>query len=193
MVSPANRFKRDARGQAMIETALMLPGLLFLVFNVVNFGYFFLMAINVAASPRSGVLYSILGGSTPTSIDLASPGPTTAITSISYLTLRDMTGAIPSGGSAKVQVCTVKSGVTGTGTSQISVCNQYNSSPAYTPAADPEAPFFVLNRVDVTYTFSPLLDQRLFNLVLLASPVCTGTGGSVTCTFHRQASMRAMN
>lgn len=177
----------------MVETALLLPFLLGLVFNVVNFGYFFLMALNITAAPRSGALYSILGGSTPPGLNLADPGPTTAVNSVSFLTLRDMTGAIPSGGSAQVQVCTAKSGVTGTGTSQISVCNQYNSSPTYTPAPDPEAPFFVLNRVDVTYTFSPLLDQRLFNLVLIASPVCTGTGGSVTCTFHRQVSMRAMN
>jgi Flp pilus assembly protein TadG len=193
MVSPYKRFNHEARGQAMVETALLLPGLLWLVFNVVNFGYFFLMAINIAAAPRSGALYSILGGSTPTGVGLADPGPTTAITSVSYLTLQDMTGAIPAGGSAKVQVCTAKSGVTGTGTSQLSACNQYNSSPTYTPGADPEAPAFVLNRVDVTYTFKPLLDQRLFNLVLLATPVCTGSGGGVTCTFHRQVSMRAMN
>jgi Flp pilus assembly protein TadG len=193
MASSYKRLKRESRGQAMVETALMLPFLLGLVFNVVNFGYFFLMAINLAAAPRSGALYSILGASTPIGVDLADPGPTTSPISVSFLTLGDLTGAIGNGGSARVQVCTAKSGVSGSGTSLLTVCSQYNSSPSYTPDPDPEAPSFVLNRVDVTYTFRPPLDQRLFNLVLLATPVCTGTGGSVTCTFHRQVSMRVMN
>jgi Flp pilus assembly protein TadG len=191
--SSYRRLKGETRGQAMIETALMLPVLLELVFNTVNFGYFFLIALNVTAAPHSGALYSILGASTPINVDLADPGPTTAPNSISFLTLGDLTGAVASGGSAGVQVCTAKSGTSGTGAALIALCNQYNSSPAHTPAPDPEAPAFVLNRVDVTYTFRPLLDQRLFNLILLATPVCTGSGGGVTCTFHRQVSMRAMN
>ena len=186
-------LKRDAGGQAMIETALMLPLLLGLVFNVVNFGYFFLIAINLAAAPRAGVEYSIMGASTPATLTLPAPGSTGTITSVSYLSLNDLTGAIGSGGSAKIQVCTEQAGVTGTGTSLKSVCNQYNSSPTYAIDADPEAPSFVLHRVDVTYTFSPLIDQRVFNLIVLASPACTGSGGGVTCTFHRQTSMRAMN
>jgi Flp pilus assembly protein TadG len=193
MVSPFRRLKKEARGQAMVETALMLPFLLEIVFNTVNFGYFFLIALNITAAPHSGALYSILGASTPINVDLADPGPTTARNSVSYLTLGDLTGAIGNGASAPVQVCTAKSGTTGSGTALLTACTQYNSSPSYTPDADPEAPAFVLNRVDVTYTFKPLLDQRLFNLILLASPVCTGSGGGVTCTFHRQVSMRAMN
>ena len=195
MIRPFRRLKRNAGGQAMIETALMMPFLLALVFNVVNFGYFFLIAVNLAAAPRAGVEYSILGASTTISPTptLAAPGPTTSATSVSFMTLSDLTGAIASGASAPVQVCTAQAGVSGTGSSLITVCNQYNSSPSYTPDADPEAPSFVLNRVDVTYTFKPLIDQRVFNLILLATPVCTGSGSGVTCTFHRQASMRAMN
>ena len=64
--------------------------------------------------------------------------------------------------------------------------------PQPAPDADPEAPLFVLHRVDITYTFSPLIDARLFNLILLATPVCSGSGAGVACTFHRQVSMRAM-
>jgi Flp pilus assembly protein TadG len=206
MASPYKRLKCEARGQAMVETALMLPLLLAMVFNTVNFGYFFIVAINLAAATRSGALYSILGQSTPISVQLATPGPpdapTPAIT-VSGLTLQDLNGAISNGLSAGVQVCTAAtSSVTpppctpppnGSGTVLGTVCTQFQGSPGYTPDCDPEAPAFVLNRVDVTYTFRPLLDQRLFNLVLLATPACTGTGGSVTCTFHRQVSMRAMN
>jgi TadE-like protein len=198
MTSPYFRLKREASGQAAIETALMLPFLLGLVFNVVNFGYFFLVAINLTAAPRSGVEYSILGFQTPNSLSLPPPGQSSACTtttslSVSCLTLNDLTGAISGGGSTKVQVCTAQAGTSGSGAAQISVCSQYNGFSSKTPDADPEAPLFILNRVDVAYTFKPLLDQRLFNLVLLASPVCTGSGSGVNCTFHRQVSMRAMN
>jgi hypothetical protein len=47
--------------------------------------------------------------------------------------------------------------------------------------------------VDIFYQFSPLIPGRLFNVVLLASPICSGSGTSFTCTFHRQSSMRVMN
>ena len=192
MRSPCKRLKRDAGGQAAVETALMLPFLLALVFNAVNFGYMFIIALNVAAAPRSGVEYSILGNATPGQLILPDPGPTSTVTSVSYLALNDLTGAISGGGSAKVQVCTAKSGTTGAGSSQKSVCNQYNSFTAITPDSDPEAPSFVLNRVDVTYSFHPLIDHRIFNLILPSS-VCPVSGGTVTCTFHRQVSMRSMN
>ena len=198
MANPFKRLKRETRGQAVVETVLMLPLLLGMVFNAINFGFFFLVIINLAAAPRSGVAYSILGFSTPKALSLPPPGPTTNSGTVSYLTLSDLTGAIGNGSTSGVQVCSQTviiggSGTNGTGTSRKANCAQYNSSPAYPVDADPEAPTFVLNRVDVTYTFTPPLDQRLFNLVVLASPTCTGTGGSVRCTFHRQVSMRAMN
>jgi len=187
------RFKREARGQAMVETALVLPLLLGMVFNAVNFGWLVVVALNLAAATRSGAEYSILGSQTPKNLDLPAPGPPGSTGTVSYLTLQDLNQAIANGQSAGVQVCTAQAGVSGSGSSQISVCNQYNSSPTYAVDADPEAPYFVLNRVDVTYTFSPPLDQRLFNLVVLATPACSGSGGSVSCTFHRQVEMRAMN
>jgi Flp pilus assembly protein TadG len=195
MLSPYKRLKKETRGQAMIETALLLPLLLEIVLNTINFGYFFLIALNITAAPRSGALYSILGDSTPINVSLADAGPPDPATraTVSGLTLGDLTGAIHDGDSAGVQVCTPKVGTSGSGAGLVTLCVQYNGSPAHAPDPDPEAPAFALNRVDVTYTFRPLLDQRLFNLILLATPVCSGTGGGVTCTFHRQVSMRAMN
>ena len=181
-------LNKDVRGQAMIETAIMLPVLLALAFNVINFGYFFLMTVNLAAAPRSGALYSILGSKTP-----ATPGlPAPAL--VDTLTRADLTGAIYNGATTPVQVCTAQAGTTGSGTSRIANCVPFNSAPSVTPPADPEAPSFVLNQVDVTYTFTPLLDQRLFNLVLLAPGLpCSSGGGAITCTFHRKISMRSMN
>jgi len=186
------RKLKSASGQSLVETAIMVPLLLMFILNAINFGYFFFVAVNLAAAPRSGVEYSILGFATPGYLSLPAPGGTNTTTSVSYLTLNDMTGALANGGNAKVQVCTSYSGVSGSGSSQTSNCTQYNSSPTYEPAPDPEAPNFVLNRVDVTYQFTPLIPGTPFNIVLLASPICSTTSG-VTCTFHRQASMRVMN
>ncbi len=197
MASPCKRLKRETRGQAILETALVMPLLLILLFNTINFGFFFLVILNLSAAPRSGALYSVLGQSTILGVEMPSPGPpdapSPAIT-VSGITLQDLNGAIGNGLNAGVQVCSPTVGTNGAADSTLAAtCAQYQG---YTPALatappDPEAPNFILNRVDVSYTFSPPLDQRIFNLI--TAPLCSGSGGSVTCTFHRQVSMRAMD
>jgi Flp pilus assembly protein TadG len=188
-VSLHKLLNRDVRGQAMVETALALPLLLGLTFNVVNFGYFFVMAVNLAAAPRTGALYSIIGPSTPSNPVLPPPA------SVNSLTTGDLTNAISNGSTAPVQVCTAYNGTETVGGQLVTQCTRYNSSPTYAVAADPEQPTFVANQVDVTYTFAPLIDRRVFNLVVLAPglPCSVGAGGDVTCTFHRRVVMRAMN
>src|SRR5581483_4215825 len=47
MNSQGSKLQRRARGQSLVETALMLPLLLLVVFNVVNLAYFFLVVINL--------------------------------------------------------------------------------------------------------------------------------------------------
>jgi TadE-like protein len=179
-------LNREVRGQAMIETALVLPVLLGLAFNVVNFGYFFLVIVNLAAAPRVGALYSILGAATPVATSLPSTG------SVNTLTIDDLTGAVYNASGSKVQVCTAAKGTTPPpGSPKLTECDRFNSFTATTPAADPEEPSFVLNQVDVIYSFTPLIDSRLFNLILLGA--CPSSGGTVTCTFHRKVLMRAMN
>jgi len=182
-------------GQSLVETALILPLLLMLLFNAVNFGYFFLIAINIAAAPRSGVAYSIQGNASPSANSLPAAGPSTATTSVSYLTYQDMTGALYSPAGTPVQVCSAALGVISAGTStQAANCASYGSSHSFpAPASDPESPNFVLNQVDVVYTFSPLINGTIFNIFTLAAPVCSSSNGSVSCTFHRQVVMRAMN
>ena len=97
-------------GQSLIETALMLPVLLLLAFNAINFGYFFFVAVNLASAPRSGVQYAILGPSTPQALDYPPPGPAGTATSISFITYEDMRGVLRSSSSALVQVCSTKVG-----------------------------------------------------------------------------------
>jgi hypothetical protein len=188
---------RNSSGQALIETALMLPLLMLLLLNVVNFGYFFVFALNMAASPRSGVEYSILGFQTPASLSLPAAGPPSATGSVSYLSQQDLTGALsgPTGGN--IQVCSSTVGVSNAGAARCVTCTGSTcgaagaGSPA--PATDPEYPDFVLNRVDVEYRFSPPIPGSPFGLALLPLSVCSQSSGTVTCTFHRQVSMREMN
>ncbi len=190
---------RGCSGQSLLETALVMPLMLLIVLNVVNLGYFFVVAVNLAAAPRSGVQYSILGFATPGSLSLPASGPPSTNSTVSYLSYQDLTGAINAPTTASLQVCSQVLGLNGAGANLKTLCvtcsgstcgNSNIGSPV--PAADPEAPGFVLNRVDVDYTFSPLIPGTPFGLALLPISTCSAGGGNVTCTFHRQVSMRVM-
>ena len=195
-VSPRHRQS----GQSLLETALLMPLMLLVVLNAVNFGIFFVVALNLAAAPRSGVEYSILGFSTPGSFALPQAGPPSDNTTVSYLSRQDLTGALPSPASASLQICTQVLGFSGSGGTQKVLCTTCSGSSCGavgagdpTPDSDPEAPTFVLHRVDTDYVFSPLIPGTPFGLALLPIPTCTAGVTRVTCRFHRQVSMRAMN
>ena len=199
VVMRMRKLARNSSGQALVETALVMLVLLPLILNVVNFGFFFVFALNMAAAPRSAVEYSILGFQTPGSLTLPTAPTNATITSstISYLSQQDLTGAIagPTGGT--VQVCSSTVGVTAAGAAKCVSCTGTSCGAAGTgspaPAVDPESPNFILNRVDVQYSFSPPIPGTAFGLALLPLGVCGQSGGTVTCTFHRQVSMREMN
>ena len=188
-------------GQALIETALVLPLLLTIVLNAVNFAYFFLMALNITSASRSATIYSVMGGSTPASISYPPAGPSTTPTTVSYLAYQDLTGAVfsPTTG-AGVQVCSSSVGILNPGTTNMRTnCASFGSVGTFTPSeVDPElnagstAPAFLLNKVEVAYRFSPPIPLTPFNIIVLAAPVCSRSGGTVTCTFYRQVKMREM-
>jgi Flp pilus assembly protein TadG len=204
-----NAHLKSESGQALVETAVVLPVLLILTFNAINFGYFFIVAVNLAVAPRSGVEYSILGSSTPagniTGLPDATPATATSPT-VAAAAYEDLHGALSTYANASVQVCSRKvlvgaSGVNGTGATLRANCVTCTSqsscgsgapvtSGGLAPAPDPEAPSFVLHRVDVTFTFSTLIPGAPFNLALLPTSLCNSSG---TCSFHRQVSMRAMD
>src|SRR5438094_2132487 len=178
--------------QSMTETALLLPILLILALNTINFGYFFFMAVNLASAPRQGVEYSVQGFNTPSAQSFPSAGPctTTATNTVSYLTYDDMSGMLggvapcsTSTNNASVQVCSQSVGLTNRGqTNQTAQCQQFGPPATFAaPASDPESPGFVLHRVDVQYTVTPLIKSGIFNLVMPTS-----------LSFHRQVSMRAV-
>jgi len=181
-------------GQALVETALMLPLLMVMMLNAVNFGYYYLVALDLTSAARTGALYSMIGSSTPAGTALPAAAGTSNLTA-SYLTYQDLTGSLISPGNATVQVCSAALGVTGSGSAQKANCETCTTSACTgltvgtgspTPDADPEAPTFVLNRVDVTYTFSPIIPGTPFGLFLLLR--CPAS----QCTFSRHLSMRAM-
>ena len=185
----------------------MLPLLLLVVCNVVNLGYFFLVTVNLTGASRTSTMYSIEGSYTPYAQQEPGSGgsaPTTTPGTVAYTVYQDLNGGLVNPTSATVQVCTqlntnpaTGSGVNGSGSGQLANCesctssgcsaaNNYNGSPA--PSADPEAPSFVLNQVDISYSFNTLIPGQIFNIPLNASAMCN----SGTCTFIRRARMRSM-
>ena len=198
--------ERNSRGQSLVETALVLPLLVMVVLNVVNLGYFFLVLSNLTGAARTATMYSTEGSATPAATALPTSGgasPTTSLFSVTYLTFQDMTGALWNPTGASVQVCSPiningsNSGTNGSGATQKANCETCTSgsgcSAAGTgspvPASDPEAPNFILNQVDISYTFNTLIPGKLFNIPLQASAMCN----SGSCTFVRRARMRGMN
>ena len=168
---------RDSRGQSLVETALMIPLLLVLILNAVNFGYFLLVTLNLTSAARSGIEYAIQGSSTVANTSLPTAVGTSA-TTVSSLISQEL-GSLNSGTLA-VKICSLNR-----------PCQTSGSGGQFgTPDADPEsASGFALNRIDVSYTFTTLIPTAPFNLVVGSFPTCRLNGN---CTFNRHAEMRAM-
>jgi len=153
----------------------MLPILLAIVFNAINLGYFWFVGLTLAAAPRVGVEYASQGGAALTSGTIPSTG------AVQTLVLDNLTNALHSTSSnAAVRVCMSSLGVD---SNHIANCDPVfgmaYSFPANQP--DPEVPVFVLNRVDVAYSVTPIIKGTAFGVVLPSN-----------LTFHRQLSMRSL-
>ena len=171
-------WRRDG-GQSLVETAIFLPILILLVVYAVDFGYFFIVAANLTSASRNAAEYSIQGFASPAQSALPIAGPITTNTSVAALAVGDLSSLAASSSTTTVEVC---SKVLGT-TSNVTNCSSYGpAGTVFTPATDPEAPTFLLNRVDVTYTVQPPIPLSFFSYPLLPS-----------MKFHRQVSMRAMD
>ena len=160
-------------GQSLLETAVAMPLLLGIAFNLINLGYFWFMVIALSAAPRLGAEYSTQGGQA-----ITSSSPSTTL--VSNLVYENMTNAVHGATNANtaVRVCTSAKGVA----NNVALCDSFG--PGFTfPAvpADPEAPAFVLNRVDVEYTVTPIIPGTAFHVVLPSN-----------LQFHRQVSMRSL-
>lgn len=166
--SPRNSV-RSTSGQALVEFALVVPILFFLIVNAVNFGGFLYGWITVANAARTGAQYAILGG--------ASAGAP----------------ATPS----NTQVQTLVNGDTSSLSGTILVCTNRNATQAAisgtctfgipTIPADPEAPSYVTVAVDVQYSFSRFISSFSFPaLGILGMPNIPPT------SIHRRVLMRSI-
>jgi Flp pilus assembly protein TadG len=163
------------RGQSLIETAILTPLLLWVGFNAINFSYFWYMVLTLASAPRHGAQYATQGGAALTSTSAPS---TSNIKDVVYTNLQHTVNGTTS--NASVRVCSSSKGVT----SNIAQCDSYGPTPNSAflgPSADPEAPLFVLHRVDVEYRVTPLIPGSVFNVIV-----------PTNLYFQRQVSMRSL-
>ena len=192
----SKRIHRSRSGQALIESAIMIPFVLTIIFNAINYGYFFYVAQNMSAAVHSGALYSMMGGSSTYGGAYPAAGTSASdVNGVANLVYQDMQGALPgAAANASVRVCSPSVGTTLTGTVTTTNCSAVLGPSTTFPAVDPdpENPNFLLNRVDVAYTFNPLIPGAPFSAVLLFIPNCSLVSGSVSCTFKAHVSMRAM-
>jgi Flp pilus assembly protein TadG len=167
---------RLEQGHALIEYALLLPLLLLLIINIVNFGGFLFAWITVSNAARAGAQYEVLGGASPTA-----PAPTTPA-QVAALVTNDISSLLKRD-SLLVRVCTNNNGTI------TSACFNKNGpitcSTGSAPPLDPEPASYVLTTVDVTYTYNPYIP--LFNFPRLGIRATLPP-----TTIHRMAVMRAM-
>lgn len=176
---PAGSAPSRDSGQSLLEAALFLPLLLLMVAFAVDAGYMFIVIADLNSSSRSAVEYSVQGYDTPGQASLPVAGPISTVNSVAALAIADLASLAQSSTTTTVQVCSKEIGVT----NNVAQCSSYGPAGAsFTPATDPEAPTFVLNRVDVTYTVHPPIPLSFFSFTLVPS-----------LQFHRQVSMRALD
>lgn len=159
---------RSSAGQSLIEYILMLPFIILLIINLVNFSGFFYSWITVANAARAGADYAVMGGAS-----IGAPPRPTGTSVVSVIT-QDVY-SLPNKASLQVNVCQRYQDTVTTlsGTCAVTL-------------TDPEKSSFVLLTVDVTYTYLPLLPAgfKFPNLNIYATIPPT--------TIHRQAVMRVI-
>ena len=170
------RATKEQGGQSLLETAFAMPLLLGLAFNIINFAYLWILLLTLSAAPRMGAQYASQGGAAGTATAVPSA------TSISNLVYENLANTIKGASSANtsVQVCANTVGVNAT--TGAALCTQFGPTFGFpAPAVDPEAPVFVLQRVDVGYPVTPIIPGAAFSIIWPSN-----------LKFHRQVSMRCL-
>jgi hypothetical protein len=164
MKHEAKNGRRPEQGAALIESALVLPLLLLLMINAVNFGTYIFGWITVNNAARAAAEYRIYNG-----VAVGFP-------------------ATPSSSQVQSLVITDTSSLHSPLFSDLSVtiCSNRNGTPtcAGTPP-DPEPGSYTLYSVDVAYNFTPLFGS--FSLPSLGISLTI-----LPNTIHRQVLMRSM-
>lgn len=173
------RFRRDHSGQSLVEMALIIPFLTLLLAYAVDFGYFFIVAASMTSAAKDAVEYSVQGYYSASQNTPPVAGPLTTTGSVAALALAGLTSLVNASTTTSIQVCSKSIGTSG----NLTQCSAYGvAGTTYTPDVDPEAPQFMLNRVDITYTVQPPIPLSFFKVSLLPN-----------LTFHRQVEMRVLD
>src|SRR5439155_14590430 len=121
---------------------LVLPMVLLLLVNVVNFGGFFYAFITVANAARAGADYAILQGGASVASSHISAVSASQITTL----ITTEIASLPNNPSLSVNICQNNNG---TVTTLSGTCSSI--------ASDPEPTNYVLTSIDVTYTYQPFI------------------------------------
>lgn len=163
----AGKLNASSGGQALVEYALVLPMLLLLIVNTVNFGGFFFGWIAMANAARAGADYAIMGGASVGSFQSA-----TAPQVLNLIT-QDV-ASLPNSSTLTVNIC---QNYDGTITALTGSCSAI--------PMDPEPTSYTLVSVDTTYTYKPFIPLFQFpslNIYATIPPT----------TIHQRAVMRSM-
>jgi Flp pilus assembly protein TadG len=166
-------------GQSLIEFALILPLLVLLAVNVVNFGSFMYTWIEVSNAARAGAQYMIMSS--------ASLGhPRQATSAVITQLVHDDLASLVNGAGATVRVCTNNNGVFDLTSGQVDAAgNPVPCAAGNTDGfVDPEAGSYVVATVDVSYTWQPLIPLWEFPRLKIHATL----PGNLT--IHRTAVMR---
>jgi Flp pilus assembly protein TadG len=167
------RFSRRQEGQSLIEVALFIPIFITLICYAVDFGYFFLVATSLDSAASNAAEYSVQGTSSPAQV----AAPSAALVSTLAIASIGLNGATTS--TVSVRVCSSAVGVTApANTAQCATPATGAGAISGTADTDPESPTFILNRVDILYTVSPLVPM----------PIAIFP----TTSFHRMVEMRSI-
>jgi Flp pilus assembly protein TadG len=154
--------RRHRQGQSLVEFSLIIPLVLLLTINAINFGGFIFAWITIANAARDGAQYMILSA--------ASPGGTTppSLGQIISLVRSDVT-SLPNRSSLAVFTC----------------ANSTTLAADCTSLVDPEAPAYTLISVKVAYTYVPLIPLFTFRGLGIRATL-------PTTTIRRTAYMRVL-
>lgn len=139
-------------GQALIEAALVIPLMILLILNVVNFGAFLHAWIAVANAARSGAQYWAIGGAMVTAPATPSEGQVTAL-------VQNSLAMLPNNASVQVRVCSNNP----VRTPRINCVGSGSTTAPPTDISEGSA-LYVLGTVDVSYTYRPLVPAAFLTM-----------------------------
>lgn len=203
--------KRKSGGQALVEFAIMLPLMVVVIANIVNFAGFFLAFVQVGNAGRSGGDYAVMGsiaysGTSPSgaagpSFQAPADRGLAGTQLVANMLSTDML-SLPNRVNINVRMCELNPSNAAIGNATCNVCANTatagtmtctGGSGAFTsnPAPDTstgEGSNYTLSWVDVSYTYNPLIPLSLrfaglgLNLTLPGNLV-----------LHRQSVFRVLN